>query len=72
MSEEPKTQLSESFLGNPDEATLLDAEEHDVPIVKTKSNLKLEAVTYQFFSEFDNIHEMQKQIANREVLLLKL
>ncbi|RNA08629.1 hypothetical protein BpHYR1_023398, partial [Brachionus plicatilis] len=32
MSEEPKTESSESFLGNPVEATLFDAEELDVPI----------------------------------------
>ena len=68
MSNE-KTNSAESYLGNPLEETLIDAEEFDEPIVKTKPNSKPRgpAVKYEFYSEFEDIEEIQKQIVKGEI-----
>ncbi|CAF0985396.1 unnamed protein product [Brachionus calyciflorus] len=61
---EPKS--IESFLGNPIEETLVDAEELEEQIVKTKAKSKQRghAVKYEFYKQFDNITEIQKEISN--------
>lgn len=68
MSDE-KTNSTESYLGNPLEDTLLEAEELDEQIVKTKPNSKSRgpAVKYEFYCEFDKIEDIQKQITKGKI-----
>ncbi|RNA03065.1 hypothetical protein BpHYR1_048630, partial [Brachionus plicatilis] len=63
-----KKNSSQSYLGNPFEETLIDAEELDEPIAKTKPNAKPRgsAIKYDFYSEFKNIEYIQKQIVKNE------
>lgn len=66
---EPKSNSTESYLGNPIEETLLDAEEFEEQIVETKAKSKSRgtAVKYEFYQHFENIEEIQKEIAKGEI-----